>query len=195
MAHEFAIVSISLISPFQSHCETAVLYRGNHSIPLYTTLPRLQNVTYNMRDTVPYHATGHTTTTTTCFAYSGIASNVQSHQALDVGGAIQLNDQSHQTTNIPSSSFQDLVEMSSGQGTLYTTSTPVMSADPYDTISVEEISPISCPDQIFHQFHQNRMCLSYCQQFRTQVKIIGREITNLRRFHQCNTLESTPQNS
>ena len=85
--------------------------------------------------------------------------------------------------------------MSSGQGTLYTTSTPVMSADPYDTISVEKISPISCPDQIFHQFRQNRMCLSYCQQFRTQVKITGREITNLRRCHQCNTLENTPQNS
>ena len=54
--------------PFQSQCKTAVLYRLNHSIPLYTTLPLLQNVTYNipvaqnMRDTVPYHAPGHTTT-------------------------------------------------------------------------------------------------------------------------------------
>ena len=40
-----------------------------------------------------------------------------------------------------------LFEMSSGQDTLQTTFIPVMSADPYDTISVEEISPISCPDQ------------------------------------------------
>ena len=98
--------------PFQSQSETAVLYRLNHGIPLYTTLPQLQNVTYNipvaqnMRDTVPYHPPGHTTTTTTCFAYSGIASNAQSHQALDVDGAIQINDQSHQTTNVPASSFQ-----------------------------------------------------------------------------------------
>ena len=100
-----------------------------------------------MRDTVPYHVPGHTTTTTTCFAYSAIASNAQSHQALGVSGAIQLNDQRDQTTNVPASSFQNLVEMSTGLGTLYTTSSSVMSADTYDTIFVEEISPISYPDQ------------------------------------------------
>ena len=80
-------------------------------------------------------------------AYSGITSKSQSYQALDTAGTNKKNNWSHHTTNIPASSFQNQVEMLSTKGTLYTISTPVLSAHPYHTISVQEISSISCPDQ------------------------------------------------
>ena len=115
-----------------------------------TTVSQQKNVTYsipaaqNIRGTIQYHARGDTTTKT-CSANSGLESNAQNYQALGAGGTIQFSNQNqnHQTTTVPASFLQELVEMSSGLGTLCTRSLQLC----------QITHMIQYPLKRFHQFH------------------------------------------